>query len=195
MLLRSLISLASLLLGRWLQRLWPQSGTKKFLGATACGCFAQVYWGLLSNLSWSVRKNWRICTVQIRNPSQMVTTADWWLMKSDENTGWNPRYAYYKRYGHDTICMPASWRPSRKGFDNYGSMTVGVLHQQTSRGETCSGLLNSVEFRWVSLSFVEHTERVCFLFVLLSCLEGSWLWPGWNRGTNNFRLALQWHEE
>lgn len=23
------------------------------------------------------------------------------------------RYTYYKRYGHDTICMPASWRPSR----------------------------------------------------------------------------------
>jgi len=27
-------------------------------------------------------------------------------------------YAYYKRYGHDTICMPASWRPSRgAGYD------------------------------------------------------------------------------
>ncbi|KAL1519788.1 hypothetical protein AB1Y20_023295 [Prymnesium parvum] len=27
-------------------------------------------------------------------------------------------YAYYKRYGHETICMPASWRPSRgKGFE------------------------------------------------------------------------------
>ena len=22
-------------------------------------------------------------------------------------------YRYYKKYGHDTICMPASWRPSR----------------------------------------------------------------------------------
>mmetsp|Transcript_13701 Transcript_13701/g.33607 ORF Transcript_13701/g.33607 Transcript_13701/m.33607 type:complete len:396 (-) Transcript_13701:177-1364(-) len=27
-------------------------------------------------------------------------------------------FNYYKKYGHDTICMPASWRPSRgKGYD------------------------------------------------------------------------------
>jgi len=26
-------------------------------------------------------------------------------------------YAYYKKYGHETICMPASWRPSRGTSD------------------------------------------------------------------------------
>ncbi|KAL3816935.1 hypothetical protein ACHAXA_009795 [Cyclostephanos tholiformis] len=35
-------------------------------------------------------------------------------------------YAYYRRYGYDTICMPASWRPSR-GPDVPGSDVDEVL--------------------------------------------------------------------
>jgi len=48
---------------------------------------------------------------------------DWHKRSSGKET-WSPRedpgvvavermYSYYKKYGHNTICMPASWRPSR----------------------------------------------------------------------------------
>jgi len=35
-------------------------------------------------------------------------------------------YAYFKRYGYDTICMPSSWRPSR-GVDVEGSDVDEIL--------------------------------------------------------------------
>ncbi|EKX37612.1 hypothetical protein GUITHDRAFT_77986 [Guillardia theta CCMP2712] len=53
---------------------------------------------------------------------------DWHKVEAKKET-WEPSedpgvvectrmYNYYKKYGHDTICMPASWRPSRgKGYE------------------------------------------------------------------------------
>jgi len=54
---------------------------------------------------------------------------DWFKLKEGRTEGVSPEddegvvcvkkmYCYYKRHNHDTICMPASWRPSRgAGFD------------------------------------------------------------------------------
>ena len=54
---------------------------------------------------------------------------DWHKAKDGRTEGTNPQddegvvcctriYNYYKKFGHDTICMPASWRPSRgPGFE------------------------------------------------------------------------------
>lgn len=49
---------------------------------------------------------------------------DWWKVKEGRTEGIKPEmdegvvackemYNYFKCHGHDTICMPASWRPSR----------------------------------------------------------------------------------
>eukprot|EP00929_Paragymnodinium_shiwhaense_P059800 TRINITY_DN29924_c0_g1_i1.p1 TRINITY_DN29924_c0_g1~~TRINITY_DN29924_c0_g1_i1.p1 ORF type:complete len:407 (+),score=67.55 TRINITY_DN29924_c0_g1_i1:70-1290(+) len=52
-----------------------------------------------------------------------------WHKREQKKDIWEPQedpgvvavrrtFNYYKKYGHDTICMPASWRPSRgKGYD------------------------------------------------------------------------------
>lgn len=36
-------------------------------------------------------------------------------------------YKYYKRHGHDTICMPASWRPSRGAAPEYALDEIVAL--------------------------------------------------------------------
>ena len=61
---------------------------------------------------------------------------DWHKQQSDK-TGYTPdadpgllavkrMYAYFRKYGYDTICMPASWRPSR-GADVEGSDVDEIL--------------------------------------------------------------------
>lgn len=36
-------------------------------------------------------------------------------------------HAYYKKHGHETICMPASWRPSRSGQSAYATDEIAGL--------------------------------------------------------------------
>lgn len=61
---------------------------------------------------------------------------DWYKSKNGK-TGYHPSadpgvlsvkrmYAYFRKYGYDTICMPASWRPSR-GSDVEGSDVDEIL--------------------------------------------------------------------
>ena len=55
-------------------------------------------------------------------------------------------YGYFKKYGHETICMPASWRPSRgKGYDLDEILELAGTDRMTIPPNFLTQLANSQE--------------------------------------------------
>ena len=116
---RSLISRASLLHGRWLQRFWPRRFADFDLGFCCLVYSWQVYW---ADMRGRAKKAQNMLPEMTRLMCKALALLGKLVIRSQLETQHashhGKRYAYYKRYGHDTICMPASWRPSRQKHKN-----------------------------------------------------------------------------
>jgi len=92
-------------------------------------------------------------------------------------------YSYYKKYGHDTICMPASWRPSRGTGSPEFAVDEIVALAGADRMTIPPGLLEQLAFETTPLTRVLDPE-----IAAASCADEEVAAGAINE--SDFRMAL-----
>jgi len=105
-------------------------------------------------------------------------------------------YAYFRRYGHKTICMPASWRPSRgadvPGGDVDEILALAGVDEMTIPANLLESLSSMEDFEVARVCDAEADAATCLDpdFTLTEETFGSY-WDADNCGQDKLREGIE----